>query len=202
MTIAKRIREAADTNPDAKARLDAVTEIMSGLVRRCCGDGAETGAASDLIRLAALEAMEAVLRPPKNGATAAPPWSPPRYHLPNERPSLTKALHLEGIAGTKVAVGFYDSGEPAEIFVSKEGESTAATAYLDALATAISIGLQYGIDWEVFSTKLERWTFEPRGFTGDDHEALRTVSSPLDYVIRAAHVLVERRRAQKPTDKP
>lgn len=205
MATDKEIQGALeDEHLDALARLAAVTEILTGLVKRFAGDEveAENGVARDLIRLAAVEVMEAVLRKPGSNRPASPPWPPPRYHLPDERVSLSKDLSLPSMQGLKVWVGFFDDGQPAEMFVSKQGESSAITALLDALATAISIGLQFGIPWDTFRAKLERWTFEPRGVTGDPRESLKLVNSPLDYVIRAADVLVRRRRHKTPTEGP
>ena len=83
----------------------------------------------------------------------------------------------------KVTCGYYGSGELGEVFVRQEREGGPWGAMLDALATVMSIGLQYGIPWAVFEGKLKRWTFEPRGMTGREDD-LRVVTSMLDFLVR------------------
>jgi ribonucleoside-diphosphate reductase alpha chain len=118
---------------------------------------------------------------------SSPPFPPARYGLPDERTSIT---HKATIYSKDVEheyyfnLGYYPDGKVGEIFVTKGGDSEERAGIMDALATVVSIGLQYGIPWEVFEAKLSRQRFEPSGFTDFQHESLRHVSSPLDYLAR------------------
>lgn len=60
--------------------------------------------------------------------------------------------------------------------------SVSVSRLLDAVAIAVSIGLQYGIPIDVFCDKLERTRFEPSGPTKDAQIGI--ASSPLDAVFR------------------
>lgn len=125
-----------------------------------------------------------------------------RECLPDTRKSLTKKIRV-GSAKVYVTAGFYEDDRLGEIFlrldelsaVSPPGAaieevcaalteqvtdlSVAVARILDALATSVSKGLQYGIPLEEFSRKFEHTNFEPRGFSEDG-----PASSPLDAVFR------------------
>lgn len=119
--------------------------------------------------------------------TPAPLLTPPRYRLPNERLSRTGRLIIHGDDGAhtyKVTVGYFDDGTLGEIFAAQEKEGATVGSLLDAVATAISIGLQYGIPWQVYAAKFARWRFPPSGPTEDEDTDLRTAASPLDYLVR------------------
>jgi ribonucleoside-diphosphate reductase alpha chain len=112
---------------------------------------------------------------------------PPRYRLPDERSGRTSTLVIHSgdkVHSYDVTVGYYPDGEIGELFVRQEREGGTVGALLDAVATAISIGLQYGIPWKVFASKFAHTTFAPRGITDDEDHTLRFVSSPLDYLAR------------------
>ena len=54
-------------------------------------------------------------------------------------------------------------------------------ALLDALMTAVSVGLQVGVPLRAFADKFKRTRFSPSGFTGDAE--VPRASSILDYVF-------------------
>lgn len=120
-------------------------------------------------------------------AVKALPSAPTRERLPDERRSITRTLRLKWPEDgtdfdTYVTCGVYPDGRLGEIFLraGKEGETLGGV--LDALATSISIGLQYGIPLEVFVNKFKALRFEPAGFTGNPE--IPRVTSPLDYLFR------------------
>jgi ribonucleoside-diphosphate reductase alpha chain len=99
-------------------------------------------------------------------------------------------------------LNFYPSGQPSEIFVRQQKEGSTVGALVDALMTVVSIGLQYGIPWNVFADKLRHTRFPPYGMTRDEQlNDLRQVSSVLDYVVRwTCHAIEERTKAQSNAD--
>lgn len=160
----------------ARAILAAVEELLAPHV--------ETEQLSAL----AERIVEAVAFPEIVGHPS-PPWPPRRYSLPDERLGRTGKLALHSEQGERVKFyttpGYYDDGKLGEFFVRQVREGGTIAALLDAIATAVSIGLQYGIPWQVFEEKLARLNFPPRGMTEEqDDDDLRFVSSSLDYVIR------------------
>lgn len=107
--------------------------------------------------------------------------NPVRERLPAERRSITKTLRIVGSEPLYVTVGFFGDGAPAEIFVfSRAGDQMSALC--DAMAMAISLGLQHGIPMSSFTSKLIGFRCEPYGFTAD--EEFPIVASYLDYMAR------------------
>ncbi|RMH18196.1 MAG: intein-containing adenosylcobalamin-dependent ribonucleoside-diphosphate reductase, partial [Gammaproteobacteria bacterium] len=114
-----------------------------------------------------------------------------RKRLPDERPSITKKISLAGHEGY-LHVGFYpDSGEPGEIFITMAKQGSFVSGMMDAFATAVSIGLQYGVPLETFERKFKHVQFEPRGFTGDPD--IPVAQSIVDYIFRYLGRLMEHR---------
>jgi len=189
-----QIESAAMVNDDARHRLAEMITVMGRLVGKVLRD-AEDGAdgVDDLVSEAAVEAMEVMLAKPICGAS--PPWPPPRYKLPDDRTGVNGSLRMgEGEKLDLTAwVSFYADGNPAEIFVEKSGDQSFVAVLLDALAVAVSIGLQYGVPWEVFAAKLKGWRFPPDGITDDTDTELRMVASPLDYLFKWADKQIHKR---------
>jgi hypothetical protein len=188
MTTPELIEAAAEQNEDAAGRLASVKEVIRGvlLAGLQAQQRDEPFSVEDAVAEAAPRAMAITLRPPAASAGASPPWHPPRYRLPDERVSTTGKLAIRGVAEAyRVTCGYYAHGELGEVFVRQEREGGPLGAMLDALATVLSIGVQYGIPWAVFEDKLKRWTFEPSGYTEiDNDDDLRSVSSMLDFMVR------------------
>lgn len=105
----------------------------------------------------------------------------PRERLPDTRPSVTKTMRIVGAEPIYATAGFFPDGRLAEIFVFSHAGNQ-VSALCDALAMAISIGLQHGIPAESFTGKMRGFQIAPRGFTGD--EEFPVVSSFLDYLAR------------------
>lgn len=105
-----------------------------------------------------------------------------RRKLPDERPSVTKKFNVGGHEGY-IHVGLYPDGTPGEIFVTMSKEGSTIGGLMDAFATAVSIGLQYGAPLEDLVRKFRNMRFEPSGFCPGD-ELVHTATSPVDYVAR------------------
>ena len=93
-----------------------------------------------------------------------------------------------------LTVGAYEDGRPGEIFLRADKVGSLASGAFDAVAMCVSVGLQYGIPLEAFTSKLKGMQFEPRGFTGDPE--FPSCSSVLDLVAR---FLEKRYAAKEPT---
>jgi len=131
-----------------------------------------------------------------------PPPRPVRTRLPDERVALThkftfvggdvryseekvggEILHRKEVVDLNgyITVGVYPDGTPGELFI-KMGKPGGVWAVYDALAIAISVGLQYGIPVEVFASKFKHMKFEPRGMTKS--EEIPIAKSIMDYLAR------------------
>jgi len=154
---------------------------------RADDDPAENPRLTDELVDATAEEVLGVVTAPPLSARWAPPWAPVRYRMSDDRPGITGRLTIHGAKGDAVyyvTVSHYDTGEIGEVWIREKREGGTMGALLDALATAISIGLQSGIPWDVYASKFSRTRFEPAGMTDDDAADLRFVSSPLDYIVR------------------
>ena len=113
-----------------------------------------------------------------------------RRRLPPERRSITRVfrlphIHKDGTTDTMhfyFTAGLYDDGTIGEVFVRADKPGSLASGMIDAVATLISLLLQYGVPLESFLPKLQGTNFKPNGFTGD--EEIKSCTSPLDLLAR------------------
>jgi ribonucleoside-diphosphate reductase alpha chain len=117
----------------------------------------------------------------ENEPSHSPESVPRRHRLPATRAGMTHKFSI-GASEGYITTGTYPDGRLGELFVRMAKEGGALGALLDAVATAVSIGLQHGIPLETFADKFIGTRFEPSGFTGA--EEIRSASSPLDYIFR------------------
>lgn len=106
---------------------------------------------------------------------------PVRRHLPDERRSLTHKFSVGGQEGY-VTVGLYDDGMPGELFIRMSKEGSTVSGLMDAFATAVSVGLQYGVPLSVLCRKFSHMRFEPSGWTGNP--SIGYAKSLMDYLFR------------------
>lgn len=104
-----------------------------------------------------------------------------RRKLPDERKSITHKFSVGGHKGYLI-VGLYDEGTPGEIFIKMSKEGSTLSGFMDGLALAISVGLQYGVPLKTLVDKLMNTRFDPSGFT--ENPSIRYASSVLDYIAR------------------
>jgi ribonucleoside-diphosphate reductase alpha chain len=121
----------------------------------------------------------------EKGAEAAPEVpaaGPVRKKMPRERESITHKFSIAGHEGY-ITAGKYEDKTVGEIFLTDIGkEGSTMRGLLNAFATAISIGLQYGVPLEVFVRKFSYMRFEPEGMT--QNPEIPFAKSMPDYIMR------------------
>jgi ribonucleoside-diphosphate reductase alpha chain len=124
---------------------------------------------------------EPVKSPAEAQAEGADP-RPVRRRMPKERQSITHKFSVGGHEGY-ITAGMYEDGTIGEIFLTDVGkEGSTIKGMMNAFATAMSIGLQYGVPLETFVEKFAFMRFEPEGYTGNP-EVPFAKSLP-DYILR------------------
>ena len=88
------------------------------------------------------------------------------------------------VAGTRgyFSVGEYDDGTPGELFVNIAKQGSTLRGVMDAFATSVSYGFQYGVPLKKFIRTFSHTSFAPAGITDDPD--IRTASSLIDYIFR------------------
>ncbi|MPY82250.1 MAG: vitamin B12-dependent ribonucleotide reductase [Actinophytocola sp.] len=108
-------------------------------------------------------------------------YRPVRKRLPKKRPSQTVSFTVGGAEGY-LTTGCYPDDGLGEIFVKLGKQGSTLAGVMDAFATSISVGLQYGIPLEFYVSKFQNLRFEPAGMTDDPD--VRFATSVLDYLFR------------------
>src|SRR5438132_11751256 len=102
--------------------------------------------------------------------------------MPDRRKGYTqKAV----VGGHKVYLrtGEYDDGRIGEIFIDMHKEGAALRSFINNFASAVSLGLQYGVPLEEYVDAFTFTRFEPAGpVQGND--SIKYATSILDYVFR------------------
>jgi ribonucleoside-diphosphate reductase alpha chain len=118
----------------------------------------------------------------EKGAEAEAIATPVRKKMPRERESITHKFSIAGHEGY-ITAGKYEDGNVGEIFLTDIGkEGSTMRGLLNAFATAISLGLQYGVPLEIFVRKFSYMRFEPEGITGNPE--IPFAKSMPDYIMR------------------
>src|SRR4051794_38492326 len=119
----------------------------------------------------------------EKGAEAEQPMAEPvRKKMPRERESITHKFSIAGHEGY-ITAGKYEDGSVGEIFLTDIGkEGSTMRGLMNAFATAISLGLQYGVPLEDFVRKFSYMRFEPEGITGNPE--IPFAKSLPDYIMR------------------
>jgi ribonucleoside-diphosphate reductase alpha chain len=118
----------------------------------------------------------------KDAAKAADEPAPQRHRLPRERESLTHKFSIAGHEGY-ITAGKYEDGSLGEIFLTDIGkDGSTLRGMMNAFATAISIGLQYGVPLETFVRKFSYMRFDPEGMTSNPE--IPFAKSLPDYIMR------------------
>jgi ribonucleoside-diphosphate reductase alpha chain len=113
---------------------------------------------------------------------AEEPARPVRRRMPRERQSLTHKFSVGGHEGY-ITAGEYEDGSLGEVFLTDVGkEGSTIKGLMNAFATAISIGLQYGVPLETLARKFAYVRFEPEGYTGNPD--IPFAKSMPDYIMR------------------
>jgi ribonucleoside-diphosphate reductase alpha chain len=109
------------------------------------------------------------------------PLGPRRERLPDTRRSLTHKFSIGGHEGY-VIVGFYDDGQPGELFINMAKEGSTIGGLMDTIGVLTSLALQYGVPLDALVRKFEHARFEPNGFTRN--QDIPMAKSVVDYVFR------------------
>src|SRR6185503_1582071 len=105
-----------------------------------------------------------------------------RRKMPRERESITHKFRI-GMQEGYITAGKYEDGSVGEIFLTDIGkEGSTIKGLMNAFATAISIGLQYGVPLEDFVRKFSYMRFEPEGITTNPE--IPFAKSMPDYIMR------------------
>jgi ribonucleoside-diphosphate reductase alpha chain len=115
-------------------------------------------------------------------AADAEPAAPVRRRMPRERESITHKFSIAGHEGY-ITAGKYEDGTVGEIFLTDIGkEGSTLRGMMNAFATAVSMGLQYGVPLEVFVRKFSYMRFDPEGITMNPE--IPFAKSMPDYIMR------------------
>ena len=106
---------------------------------------------------------------------------PQRKRLPKSRPSRTTSFRIADAEGY-ITAGEYPDDGIGEIFLKVSKQGSTLSGVMDALAIAVSIGLQYGVPLEAYVSKFMNSRFEPSGMTDD--QDVRFATSIVDYIAR------------------
>ena len=105
-----------------------------------------------------------------------------RKHLPSKRRGTTTKMSMAG-NNIYLRTGEYDDGSLGEIFIDLQKSGSTLQGLADALAIAISIGLQHGVGLDEYVEAYTHTRFEPAGVvTG--HDRIKMSSSILDLIAR------------------
>ena len=120
--------------------------------------------------------------PPRPVAAPHATDGAPRRELPARRRGFTQKA---AIGGHRVFLrtGEYADGRLGEVGLALPREAAAVRGLADALASAISVGLQHGTPLEAFVEALAHAKFTPAGLVEGDAAVDRASSIP-DYVVR------------------
>ena len=116
---------------------------------------------------------------------------PARHKMPVERQSITHKFSIGGHEGY-ITAGLYEDGSVGEIFLTDIGkEGSTIKGLMNAFATSVSIGLQYGVPLETLVEKFAYVRFEPEGITKNPE--IPFAKSLPDYIMRWLASQVPRR---------
>jgi ribonucleoside-diphosphate reductase alpha chain len=113
--------------------------------------------------------------------TGLPAKKAQRHRLPDERAAITHKFSIGGHEGY-ITAGLYEDGQPGEIFITMSKEGSTISGLMDALATSVSMALQYGVPLRVLVEKFTHMRFEPSGFT--NNREIPIAKSICDYIFR------------------
>lgn len=106
---------------------------------------------------------------------------PVRNRMPLTRRAITHKFEVAGHEGY-LTVGFFENGQPGELFVQMAKEGSTIGGLMDTIGTLTSIALQYGVPLDTLVNKFQYQRFEPSGFTKNPD--IRQATSVIDYVFR------------------
>jgi ribonucleoside-diphosphate reductase alpha chain len=107
--------------------------------------------------------------------------------MPRQRNGTTTKFTIGDQEGY-LTVNHFEDGQPGELFINDCGkEGSTLRGVMSALATSLSLNLQYGVPLDKLVEKFSMMRFEPSGRTGDPE--IPAAQSLVDYVIRKVAAL-------------
>jgi ribonucleoside-diphosphate reductase alpha chain len=106
---------------------------------------------------------------------------PLRRRLPDTRNAITHKFDVAGHEGY-ITAGLYADGQPGEVFITMAKEGSTIGGLMDAIATLVSVSLQYGVPVDSLVRKFEHVRFEPAGMTRNSD--IPMAKSLVDYIFR------------------
>ncbi len=120
-----------------------------------------------------------------------------RRKMPATRDSKTHKFKVGSQEGY-LTVGLYPDGTFGEFFIETSKQGSSLMGFVDAWATAVSIGIQHGVPFDVLKEKFVGMKFEPEGFTECDE--IRIAKSIPDYIFRwIEHFIVNKGKVDENT---
>ena len=92
---------------------------------------------------------------------------PDRRRMPDTRSSMTHCIKHVGQLKIYIIVGFYDNGDPGELFIKIGKEGSTLAGIMDILGVLISQMMQYNIPWDRIARNLYHTNFEPLNLEGN-----------------------------------
>lgn len=133
----------------------------------------------------------------KGKATKKLAWGQ-RRKMPKTRDSKTHKFIIGNQEGY-LTVGLYPDGSFGEFFIETSKQGSSLMGFVDAWATAVSIGIQHGVPFDVLKEKFIGMKFEPEGFT--DCDEIRIAKSIPDYIFRwIEHFIINKGVGQEPEE--
>jgi hypothetical protein len=120
--------------------------------------------------------------PPFPATLTASAPSAPRRDLPGRRVGYTQKASVGGHR-LFLRTGEYQDGSLGEIAITLGKEAASFRALMDAFATSVSLGLQYGVPLAEFVEAFTLTRFGPSGVVEGD-PAVKHATSLLDYAFR------------------
>jgi ribonucleoside-diphosphate reductase alpha chain len=156
------------SEPDDEANVEAAKEEISGMVA-----SATAKVSADNIEPTHVKVIERIIERVIE--------RPMRRRLPDTRKAVTHKFDVAGHEGY-ITAGLYDDGMPGEVFITISKEGSTIAGLMDAIATLVSVSLQYGVPVDSLVRKFEHVRFEPSGMTRNPE--IPMAKSLVDYIFR------------------
>lgn len=104
-----------------------------------------------------------------------------KRNMPTTRNAVVHRFKLADHKGY-ITAGLFEDGTLGEVFITMSKEGSTISGLMDAVASLISMSLQYGVPLQAIIDRLEYMRFEPSGFTGN--QDIPNATSVLDYIAK------------------
>jgi ribonucleoside-diphosphate reductase alpha chain len=158
------------TEEDDKENVTAAVKEITGLAASAASASAVT---SDNLETTHIKVVEKIIERIVE--------RPLRRRLPDTRHAITHKFDVAGHEGY-ITAGLYVDGQPGEVFITMAKEGSTVGGLMDAIATLVSVSLQYGVPVESLVRKFEHVRFEPSGMTRNPE--IPMAKSLVDYIFR------------------